>query len=278
MKTGPYNSALVLLAAASVLALVKGSGEYCHGWSDNSGTWHEGFQCPEKYDEAEATFCCGTCNLRYCCSVLEARLDQGLCYNDHYLDLETEGQASKKPPAVPMYLPFLVVGSVFVTFVVVGALIAICCCRCLKPKEDQQNESLPIQSRLLGSGPLAEAMTPSRPSSSSSNSTTRSSLAARQPTNNICSVGAENLNLYMSVPPVFPVMGCPQPAPFLPSPSSVNTPYLQPHYLGYGIAPDHTMMMAPQYINCKTDFGQQHGICYPPALSMNNKQTGSALQ
>lgn len=59
-----------------------GGGEYCHGWVDGQGGYHEGFQCPEGFDTAAATICCGSCALRYCCAAAEARLEQGGCTND----------------------------------------------------------------------------------------------------------------------------------------------------------------------------------------------------
>lgn len=58
------------------------SGEYCHGWVDVQGNYHEGFQCPEVFDTLDATICCGSCALRYCCAAADARLEQGGCTND----------------------------------------------------------------------------------------------------------------------------------------------------------------------------------------------------
>jgi len=60
-------------------------GEYCHGWLDGHGNYHEGFQCPEDFDTPDATVCCGSCALRYCCAAGGARLDQGACTNDREL-------------------------------------------------------------------------------------------------------------------------------------------------------------------------------------------------
>lgn len=57
-------------------------GEYCHGWVDVQGNYHEGFQCPEDFDTLDATICCGSCALRYCCAAADARLEQGGCTND----------------------------------------------------------------------------------------------------------------------------------------------------------------------------------------------------
>ncbi|KAF7248198.1 hypothetical protein EYD10_05902 [Varanus komodoensis] len=63
-------------------AAALGGGEYCHGWVDAYGRYFEGFLCPERYDTPDATICCGSCALRYCCAAAEARLQQGGCTND----------------------------------------------------------------------------------------------------------------------------------------------------------------------------------------------------
>lgn len=75
-----YVPAIVTLLLVSIN--VKASGEYCHGWQDAQGAWKEGFQCPEKIDGEDSIICCGKCELRYCCSSTDARLDQGSCDND----------------------------------------------------------------------------------------------------------------------------------------------------------------------------------------------------
>lgn len=64
------------------LRISDAQGEYCHGWLDINGNYHEGFQCPEDFDTMDATVCCGSCSLRYCCAAVDARLDQGSCTND----------------------------------------------------------------------------------------------------------------------------------------------------------------------------------------------------
>ncbi|XP_028815919.1 protein shisa-3 homolog [Denticeps clupeoides] len=104
-------------------------GEYCHGWMDGGGkVYHEGFTCPEDFDTLDATVCCGSCALRYCCAAPDARLDQSGCTNDR--ELEQADVAAQ-----PVYVPFLMVGSIFVAFVVVGSLVAVYCCTCLRPKQ-----------------------------------------------------------------------------------------------------------------------------------------------
>ncbi|XP_029297363.1 protein shisa-3 homolog [Cottoperca gobio] len=113
------------------LRISDAQGEYCHGWLDSNGNYHDGFQCPEDFDTMDATVCCGSCSLRYCCAAADARVDQGSCTNDREED-NTEFAAQ------PIYVPFLMVGSIFVAFVVVGSLVAVYCCTCLRPKQPTQ--------------------------------------------------------------------------------------------------------------------------------------------
>ncbi|KAG9272455.1 hypothetical protein AMEX_G13452 [Astyanax mexicanus] len=122
---------LVLGCMSWTLGASDARGEYCHGWLDTSGNYHEGFQCPEQLDTVAARVCCGTCALRYCCAAAGARLDQGACTNDR----EAENSGST---AQPIYMPFLMVGSIFVAFVVVASLVAVYCCTCLRPKQPAQ--------------------------------------------------------------------------------------------------------------------------------------------
>lgn len=91
-------SLLPLLLAALLAAGARASGEYCHGWMDAQGVWRIGFQCPERFDGGDATICCGSCALRYCCSSAEARLDQGGCDNDRQQGAGEPGRADKDGP------------------------------------------------------------------------------------------------------------------------------------------------------------------------------------
>lgn len=85
---------LLLVYLTWNLRISDAQGEYCHGWLDTNGNYHEGFQCPEDFDTMDATVCCGSCSLRYCCAAADARLDQGSCTNDRELD-NTEFAARK---------------------------------------------------------------------------------------------------------------------------------------------------------------------------------------
>lgn len=76
-------------------AAAQQPGEYCHGWVDVQGNYHEGFQCPEDFDTLDATICCGSCALRYCCAAADARLEQGGCTNDRG-ELEHPGITARK--------------------------------------------------------------------------------------------------------------------------------------------------------------------------------------
>uniref|UniRef100_A0A8C3RRN2 Shisa N-terminal domain-containing protein n=1 Tax=Chelydra serpentina TaxID=8475 RepID=A0A8C3RRN2_CHESE len=264
MERGPLCVLVLLLTLGGTSGQ---DGEYCHGWADSSQLWHRGFRCPEHDDSPEATLCCGTCNLRYCCSTREARLDQGLCPSDHH-------QTSPKPPSgnrlllllliinpgsavhLPMYLPFLLVGSIFVAFIVIGAFIGICCCRCLKSQdEEQQHGPAPIQSRLL------EAAAPPWFSSSSSSSATRCSLGSHPQTNNIC----------LSMAPSFPIIGSSQGAQFLP-PTSTNGPLLQPACTNHGIPTDRTIITTPASFLNRAIYGQTSYYNFPVS-AMHSDQT-----
>ncbi|NP_001074131.2 protein shisa-3 homolog precursor [Danio rerio] len=156
------------------LRISEARGEYCHGWLDSSGNYHEGFQCPEDFDTADATVCCGSCSLRYCCAAPDARLDQGTCTNDREVENNTQYAAQ------PIYVPFLMVGSIFVAFVVVGSLVAVYCCTCLRPKQQTQQ---PIRFSLRSQGetiPMILTTAPPSlrtPSRQSSTATTSSSSA-----------------------------------------------------------------------------------------------------
>lgn len=79
------------------LRISDAQGEYCHGWLDSNGNYHDGFQCPEDFDTTDATVCCGSCSLRYCCAAADARLDQGSCTNDREVE-NTEFAARKFAP------------------------------------------------------------------------------------------------------------------------------------------------------------------------------------
>ncbi|KFP93689.1 Protein shisa-1, partial [Haliaeetus albicilla] len=160
-----------------------------------------------------------------------ARLDQGRCPGDHQ-------QPSPRPPVpVPVYLPFLLVGSVFVAFVVGGACVGICCCKCLKSQDEGQQRGLaPGQTWLLE---------PDLPSPlSSSSSATRSSLNGGLQTTNIC----------MTLAPSLPIIGLAEDARFLSLPPASGQ-LLHPSHANHRIPTDRTAIMAPASFLKRTIYG-----------------------
>ncbi|MGH0177335.1 UNVERIFIED_CONTAM: hypothetical protein FKN15_009797 [Acipenser sinensis] len=84
-------------------------------------------------------------------------------------------------------------------------------------------------------------------------------------------MGTEGMNVYMSMPPPgsYPVMGCPPPQQYMPH-NQTPSPFVQPHgYMGYGIPPEHAMLMAPAYIDSRAAYGQQHPF---PQAPMHTEQ------
>ncbi|KAM9541386.1 protein shisa-3 homolog [Salvelinus alpinus] len=203
------------------LRISDAQGEYCHGWLDSNGNYHEGFQCPEDFDTMDATVCCGSCSLRYCCAAVDARLDQGSCTNDRELN-NTEFAAQ------PIYVPFLMVGSIFVAFVVVGSLVAVYCCTCLRPKQPTQQairfslrncqgETIPM---ILTTAPPG-LRTPSRQSSTATSSSSaggsssvrRFSLGGQgQQHGCLVSASAPSTRVFTSTPQ--PLLPPPPPPPY----------------------------------------------------------------
>nr|XP_012605464.1 protein shisa-3-like [Microcebus murinus] len=161
-KTQWSGLGLLLWASVLLLAMPRGvrpQGEFCHSWIDSAQLWHADFQCPEEYDKPTAIFCCGTCSLRYCCATLEARLDQGLCPEDVPLD---SNEVMLPPPEGSVYLPLVIVGSTFVTFILLGVLAGVACFRCLRPQRRDELENAeptvsscnPTPRRNASQGPL----------------------------------------------------------------------------------------------------------------------------
>nr|XP_009683781.1 PREDICTED: protein shisa-1-like [Struthio camelus australis] len=137
---------------------------------------------------------------------------------------------------VPVYLPFLLVGSVFVAFVVGGIFVGICCCKCLKSQgEEQQRGLAPGQTWLL------EPDLPSRlPSSSCA---TRSSLGSSPQMSNTC----------MNPSPSLPVIRFTEDALFLNAPPT-SSRFLHPSHTGHGIPADHTALTPASFLK-RTVYG-----------------------
>ncbi|TRY87895.1 hypothetical protein DNTS_010194 [Danionella cerebrum] len=215
------------------------SGEYCHGWTDSFNSWHRGFHCPERFDGEDARYCCGTCALRYCCTYPEARLDQSTCD----AAAESTEDMRKMSESVPTYLPFVIVVSTFLSFVLVGAVVSVCCCQCVKPKaSDRPSGPSAAQTSLLESGgPSVDGSTPSRTSNSGSSMTN-----PRPPPSE------HSVNLYGPMGNSFPPSQSQQYGPPLPQAAAQ---FYQP-YLNYALPPERSMLMAPAFLDSRSAYGQ----------------------
>ncbi|XP_012675035.2 shisa family member 2a [Clupea harengus] len=249
---------LVLLLDMSLPLCAEGAGEYCHGWSDSSNTWHRGFHCPEQYDGEDARYCCGTCTLRYCCTSVEARLDQSTCDPDDFIN-NSNGKVRTMTPNVPTYLPFVIVVSAFLSFVLVGTVVSVCCCHCLKPKSAEQHRGLmPTQTSLLEPGGAPpDSLTPSRDSNSSASSAGRSTGTTRPSGSDV------TMNMYGPMGNMYPTLGLHQPQHFA-SPSHLPGPFYQP-YLNYSVPPEHTMISASAFLENHSAYRHPHGQPFPQA-------------
>ncbi|KAJ8254862.1 hypothetical protein GJAV_G00198160 [Gymnothorax javanicus] len=257
MQLSVVVRSLCFLICGSQFTGVESTGEYCHGWTD-ADNWHKGFQCPERYDGEDAKYCCGTCTLRYCCTATEARLDQTSCNNDNVLEMENNKKADKTPPQVPMYLPFVIVASTFVSFVIVGSVVAACCCRCLRPKPGESRcDSTPIQGHLLESGSPSEG---AAPSNASSGSTGRQHTGSDMGTED--GVGASS-GYAPAGRSGYTTPGA-HAKQYLGPPQALG-PFFQPQFLSYGIPPEHTVLMTPAYLDGHATYGHQQAYPFPQA-------------
>ncbi|KFV00962.1 Protein shisa-2, partial [Pterocles gutturalis] len=145
--------------------------------------------------------------------------------------------------AVPIYVPFLIVGSVFVAFIILGSLVAACCCRCLRPKQEPQQSRAPGGTRLMETIPMIPSASTSRGSSSRQSSTAASSSSSansgarapptRSQTNCCLPEGTMN-NVYVNMPTNFSVLNCQQATQIVPHQGQ----YLHPQYVGYAVQHD----------------------------------------
>uniref|UniRef100_A0A8D2P7A8 Shisa family member 2 n=1 Tax=Zosterops lateralis melanops TaxID=1220523 RepID=A0A8D2P7A8_ZOSLA len=151
--------------------------------------------------------------------------------------------------AVPIYVPFLIVGSVFVAFIILGSLVAACCCRCLRPKQEPQQSRAPAGTRLMETIPMIPSASTSRGSSSRQSSTAASSSSSansgarapptRSQTNCCLPEGTMN-NVYVNMPTNFSVLNCQQATQIVPHQGQ----YLHPQYVGYALQHD-SMPLTP---------------------------------
>ncbi|XP_022599932.1 protein shisa-2 homolog [Seriola dumerili] len=264
-------SGTVIVTMLLVIIDVKASGEYCHGWQDSQGAWKEGFQCPEKIDGEDAIICCGKCELRYCCSSTDARLDQGSCDNDRQAqEPGTETKENKDSGAVPIYVPFLIVGSVFVAFILVGSVVAVCCCRCLRPKQELSSGGATggaaSGGRLLETIPMMANT--SRGSSSRQSSTATSSSSSAPPAaprpappqlmraQASCCLPPD-ASVFVNMPTNFSVLNCQQATQIMPHQGQ----FLHPQYIGYA----HPVSPTPAFLDpTQGGYRPLQSPCPPP--------------
>lgn len=123
--------------------------------------------------------------------------------------------------AVPTYLPFVIVVSAFLSFVLLGTMISICCCQCVKPKPADRPS--PTQTSLVESGgPSPKSSTPS--------CTANTGLHPTRP-------GPSDLSVYSGFPPAFV------------SPLHQGAPQFYSNYPNYPLPPEHTMLIAPAFLD-----------------------------
>ncbi|KAF3703599.1 Protein shisa-2 Transmembrane protein 46 Precursor [Channa argus] len=270
-------SVTAIMTLLLVIIDVKASGEYCHGWHDSQNVWKEGFLCPEKIDAEDAIICCGKCELRYCCSSTDARLDQGSCDNDRQAqEPGTESKENKDSGAVPIYVPFLIVGSVFVAFILMGSVVAVCCCRCLRPKQELSSGGgtggTASGGRLLETIPMMAST--SRGSSSRQSSTATSSSSSAPPAaprpapppmiraQASCCL-TPDASVFVNMPTNFSILSCQQATQIMPHQGQ----FLHPQYIGYA----HPVSPAPTFID------PTQGGCRPLQSPCPPPTTGSSV-
>lgn len=145
-------------------------------------------------------------------------------------------------PTEPIYMPFLMVGSIFIAFIIVGSLVAVYCCTCLRPKQPTQQpirfslrscqgETIPM---ILTTAPPS-LRAPSRQSSTATTSSSsagggssmrRYSLGGQQQQQHGCLVSA-TVSSSASTPTQTPQTLLPPPPPPYTSPPAPMTGGIQ---------------------------------------------------
>ncbi|XP_072234609.1 protein shisa-2 [Leuresthes tenuis] len=264
-------SVSVIVTLLLVIIDVKASGEYCHGWHDSQGSWKEGFQCPEKIDAVDAIICCGKCELRYCCSSTDARLDQGSCDNDRQAkDPGKETKENKDSRAVPIYVPFLIVGSVFVAFILVGSVVAVCCCRCLRPKQELSAtgatgggttggrllETIPMMANTSRGSSSRQSSTATSSSSSAPPAAPRNAPPPHMRAQASCCLSPD-ASVFVNMPTNFSVLNCQQATQIMPHQGQ----FLHPQYIGYA----HAVSATPTFLDpTQGGYRPLQSPCPPP--------------
>uniref|UniRef100_A0A8C5DZK6 Protein shisa-5 n=1 Tax=Gouania willdenowi TaxID=441366 RepID=A0A8C5DZK6_GOUWI len=107
MASGLSSVAVLVFCVIYFPSITTGERE-CHSYTDLHGTYHHSKRC--------SSFCCGTCNNRYCCSDTFWRLTDDK--QDDCSDIATYSYSSPLP---------MIVG--IIAFIILLLLI-ICCCVC----------------------------------------------------------------------------------------------------------------------------------------------------
>lgn len=176
---------------------------------------------------------------------------------------------------MPIYVPFLIVGSVFVAFVLLGAVVAVCCCRCLRPKQEPASGG----GRLLESIPM---MT-SRGSSSRQSSTATSSSSSAPPavtrpipgppptsilrTQASCCLPPD-ASVYVNMPTNFSVLNCQQATQIMPHQGQ----FLHPQYVGYA----HAVSPTPAFLD-PTQAYRPLQSPFPPPTSVTSMTSVTSI-
>uniref|UniRef100_K7FQG1 Shisa family member 2 n=1 Tax=Pelodiscus sinensis TaxID=13735 RepID=K7FQG1_PELSI len=137
----------------------------------------------------------------------------------------------------PIYVPFLIVGSVFVAFIILGSLVAACCCRCLRPKQEPQQSRAPGGNRLMETIPMIPSASTSRGSSSRQSSTAASSSSSA---NSGARAPPTRSQTNCCLPEGTMILNCQQATQIVPHQGQ----YLHPQYVGYAVQHD-SMPMTP---------------------------------
>lgn len=183
---------------------------------------------------------------------------------------------SLPPPLEPIYMPFLMVGSIFVAFVVIGALVAVYCCTCLRPKQPTQQpirfslrscqgETIPM---ILTTGAAPTNLrAPSRQSSTATTSSSSAGggsslrrfslgrsdvLGLQQPSQQLLLASASSVSTPVSLTPVQPLLPPPPPPPYsspqcLQSSVSYVHTHQHAHHQSLHTAQSSNLLLSQQY-------------------------------
>lgn len=173
---------------------------------------------------------------------------------------------------MPIYVPFLIVGSVFVAFILVGSGVAVCCCRCLRPKQELSSGggtgSGLGSGRLLETIPMVASTSTSRGSSSRQSSTATSSsssapAAAPRPTAPALMARAQascclppDASVFVNMPTNFSVLNCQQATQIMPHQGQ----FLHPQYIGYA----HPVSPPAAFLDAQGGYRPLQSPCPPP--------------